>query len=181
MRITASLAACLLVMGCASAPRANLPSAAAVEYRLGPGDKLRVDVYRVDEMSGEYTVDGDGRITLPLAGKFDASGLTADALQAAITSRLSTDFVKDARVTVSVVSFRPFYVLGEVNQPGEFAYVPGMTVYAAVAKAGGFTYRADRHKAFVRHQGEAQERAYALSSGAALLPGDTIRIGERFF
>lgn len=89
--------------------------------------------------------------------------------------------MRDPRVTVNVASYRPVYVLGEVSNPGEYAYTERMTVYALVAKAGGFTYRANQNVAFIRHENEAQERAYSLTSGGAIMPGDTIRFEQRYF
>jgi polysaccharide export outer membrane protein len=80
-----------------------------------------------------------------------------------------------------MVAYRPIYILGEVQKPGEYQFAEGMSVYGLVAKAGGFTYRANENVVFIRHDREAEERAYSLTSGAAVLPGDTVRIGARYF
>ena len=82
-----------------------------------------------------------------------------------------------------MLNYRPFFILGEVNKPGQYPYVDGLTLAQAVATAGGYTYRANNARVFVRHKDQAQETLYSLANGAPVwvLPGDTIRIGERYF
>lgn len=154
--------------------------AQAEPYRLGAGDKVRIDTYGEPQLSGEFTLDGQGRIAFPLLGQVSAAPLTIDELAAFIRTRLGETIVRDPRVTASILSYRPVYILGEVARPGEFAFSTDLSVYALVAKAGGFTYRANRRKVFVRHAGSPSEQAYPLTAATSVRPGDTIRIGERF-
>lgn len=150
-------------------------------YRLGAGDKLRIAVFGVDALGGEFTVPGSGRVSLPLIGSTQAAGTTVDQLQATIESALRGGYLKDPHVTVEVLNYRPFYILGEVNKPGEYPYTDGLTVLNAVARAEGFTYRA-RTKIFKRRSlNEADEHVEKLTAGAPVQPGDTIRIQERSF
>jgi polysaccharide export outer membrane protein len=140
-----------------------------------------VRVYNEPEISGDYLVDGAGYVSIPLAGRIRAAGLTVSALERAITSQLNRGLIKDPKVNVQISVYAPFYIHGEVKQSGEFAYKPGMTVLDAVASAGGFTYRADEGTAYVRSAGETVERAYSLTARVPVRPGDNIRIAERFF
>ncbi len=171
----------LALAACTTTPTATLPSIDQVEYRIGAGDKLNLTVFREDSLSGEFQVNEAGLLSLPLVGDIQASGKTLSQFRDDLTTLLGSEFVRDPRVTVNVASYRPVYVLGEVSNPGEYAYTERMTVYALVAKAGGFTYRANQNVAFIRHENEAQERAYSLTSGGAIMPGDTIRFEQRYF
>ncbi|MCJ2180020.1 polysaccharide biosynthesis/export family protein [Novosphingobium album (ex Hu et al. 2023)] len=174
------LAGCALLMGCAATATRPLPSVDLVEYRLAPGDRLRLDVFREEGFSGEYVINDQGMIGLPQVGDVQAAGKTLAQLRGELTATLRQDYVRNARISLDVVSYRPIYILGEVAKPGEYAYTGGMSVYALVAKAGGFTYRANEHVVWIRHAGEASETAYELTSGASVLPGDTVRIGPRY-
>lgn len=174
-------AAFLVLASCTTIPEANLPVVGQIEYRIGAGDKLALTVFREESLSGEFTVNELGVMSLPLVGDIQAEGRTLPEFRAELVALLSREFVRDPNVTVSVVNYRPVYVLGEVERPGEYAYNERMTVYALVAMAGGFTYRANQNVAIVRHEGDTQEREYALTSGSAVQPGDTIRFGQRYF
>jgi polysaccharide export outer membrane protein len=110
-----------------------------------------------------------------------AGGKTTHELEQAISGRLREGYLVDPKVSVQVIVFRPFYILGEVNQPGEYPSAAGLTVLNAIAIAGGFSYRANRHKVYIRRSNEAKERAYRLTAETRVMPGDTIRIPERFF
>ncbi|MEM0986062.1 MAG: polysaccharide biosynthesis/export family protein [Pseudomonadota bacterium] len=155
------------------------PSAA---YELGNGDGLRVVVFGEPELSGEYQVDGVGNISMPLIGTFQVSGLTVEEFQErAEALYLDGDFLKAPRVSAEVTTFRPFYILGEVNNPGEYAYSSGLTVLKAVATAQGFTYRANRRVIFIRSNDATSERRVDLTDTTPVAPGDTIRIVERYF
>lgn len=171
----------LALAACTTTPTATLPSIDQVEYRIGAGDKLNLTVFREDSLSGEFQVNEAGLLSLPLVGDIPAAGKTVPQFREDLTTLLGTEFVRDPRVTVSVATYRPVYVLGEVEQPGEYAYSERMTVYALVAKAGGFTYRANQSVVFIRHENQAEERAYSLTSGGAVMPGDTIRFEQRYF
>ena len=150
-------------------------------YVLGINDSVRVKVYNEPDISGEYVVDSGGYVSIPLAGRIRAAGLTPDALQSAIMSRLNNGIIHDPHVTVEVSVYTPFFVQGEVKRSGEFAYRPGLTVLDAVAQAGGFTYRANDHEIFIRGKGAKLEEVYPLDLPVPVHPGDNIRVAERWF
>jgi protein involved in polysaccharide export with SLBB domain len=164
------------IIGCSAARREQLPPASAYRYQVGSGDTLKVNVYREQQLTGEYTVSGSGNITLPLVGDVKVAGGGLEEARAAIVAALARQYV-DPQVTVETIKFRPVFILGEVNQPGEYDYRERMTVVSLVAKAGGFRFRANKKVAWIRHQDEDAEAAYALTSGAVLQPGDVVRIG----
>lgn len=174
----------LFLAACASSPLPDggpLPADEAYEYRLGPNDKVRVTVFGEENLSGEFTVAPSGKISYPLVGEVDAAGKTVGEFQTALQTRLAAGYLTNPRVAAEVMTFRPFYILGEVNKPGEYPFVSGMTVLNAVATAQGFTYRADQRRVFIRRAGESAERAYALTTTTPVRPGDTVRVGERWF
>ena len=150
-------------------------------YRLGPGDKVKVTIFGEPDLSGPYAVSGEGKISAPLVGDVQAAGLTAPELQASLENTYRQGYLKDPKVNVEVMSFRPFYILGEVKLPGEYPYDNGMTVVKAVAMAQGFTYRADEKHVFIKHLNGLKEDEVPLTSNAPVQPGDTIRIAERYF
>ena len=150
-------------------------------YVLGLNDMVRVRVYNEPDLSGEYVVDSSGYMSIPLAGRVRAAGLTPDQLQHAIMSRLSNGLIKEPHVTVEVSTYTPVYIQGEVKRAGEFAYRPGLTVMDAVAEAGGFTYRANEHKVYIRPKDGREEALYPLDLSVPVHPGDNIRIPERYF
>ena len=180
----------LLLAACAASSPGNSTNTAvgaerepfrAANYELGPGDKVRVNVFGEEELSGEFTVDGAGQISLPLVGEVKAEGLTVASLRQAIEASLMEGYLKEPRVSAEVATYRPYYILGEVEKPGTYAYQSGITVLNAVATAEGFTYRANQRYVFIRRDGENTEVRYDLNSTTPVRPGDTIRIGERFF
>jgi polysaccharide biosynthesis/export protein len=151
------------------------------EYVLGPNDRVRLKVYGETDITGEYEVDRNGFVSIPLAGHIRAGGLTTRQLERAIASALSKGIVRDPRVNVEVASYRNFYILGEVKKGGEYPYRLGLTVMDAVATAGGFTYRANENKAYLRRSGSSTEEVYSLDAAVPIYPGDNIRIPERYF
>jgi polysaccharide biosynthesis/export protein len=156
--------------------------ATTASYTLRPNDQLRIQVYNEPTISGDYQVDGAGSLSIPLAGHVKAIGLTPTELERTITMRLNkSGMLKDAHVNVQVANYAPFYIHGEVKRPGEFAYKPGLTVLDAVALAGGYTYRADESRVFVRSAGAAGEIVRSLDANVPVAPGANIRIPERFF
>jgi len=151
-------------------------------YQLGAGDKVRIIVFGEDSLTGEYLVPGGaGKIAFPLVGDVVAGGLTVGQLETEIENALKNGFLKEPRVSIEVLEYRPFFILGEVMKPGEYPYTNGLTVLNAVATANGFTYRADTHKVYIRRANATVEQQYQLSTSTPVEPGDTIRIGERFF
>lgn len=150
-------------------------------YHLGAGDKVRVIVYGEDDLGGTFEVDGNGTISLPLIGPVKAVGLSAHALEASITNGLADGYVNDPRVNVEITTYRPFTVIGEVNKPGEYAYVSDMSVLNAVALAGGYTSRAKESSVCVRRNGNTQEECIDADETTKIHPGDVVRIPESPF
>ncbi len=155
--------------------------AALNEYRLGTGDKLRVRVFGEETLGGEFSVASNGTVSLPLIGEVKLLGLTANQAQQRIEDELKKGYLKAPKVNVEILNYRPFYILGEVKKPGEYPYTNGLTVVNAVARAEGFTYRADKKKVFIKRANELDEKSYPLTTTTVVYPGDTIRITERFF
>jgi polysaccharide biosynthesis/export protein len=183
-----SLSACKTVAG--DPTELSLSRAQAAEfssrtsygaYVIRPSDQLRIQVYDDQSITGEYLVDSAGYISIPLAGRVKASGLTPPQLERAIIAKLTNGVLKKPDVTLQVMTYGPIYVHGEVKRGGEFPYRPGLTIVDAVALAGGYTYRADETAAFVTRAGSHIERGYALEGSIRIYPGDNIRIPERFF
>ncbi len=150
-------------------------------YRLGAGDKMSVNVFGENDLSGEFLVGDDGRVDMPLIGAVQAQGQTVTEFQNAVVERYSAGYLKDPKVSVSVLNYRPFFIQGEVGKGGEYPYKAGLTVQDAVAIAGGFTYRANTDKAFIRRAGQDKEVEVSLAQRVTLNPGDIVRIPERFF
>jgi polysaccharide export outer membrane protein len=162
--------------------QAQPPSAStAATYVLGPNDRIRLKVYGEPDIAGEYEIDSNGQVSIPLAGHIGAAGLTTKQLERSIASALSKGIVRDPRVNVEIALYRPYYILGEVKKSGEYPYRLGLTVMDAVASAGGFTYRANENKVYLRRSGAGAEEVYALDAPIPVFPGDNIRIPERYF
>ena len=176
------LAAGLPLGGCFRRP----PSAAvglrvSEPYVLASGDKLRIIVFGQDSLSNIYQVDGSGRIAMPLIGLVQVGGLGTAAAAAAIEAKLRSGFIREPKVTVEVDTYRPFFILGEVTNSGQFAYVNGMTVQTAVAIAGGFTPRAARDYAELTRRTARGIVVGEVPIVEPVRPGDTIVIKERWF
>jgi protein involved in polysaccharide export with SLBB domain len=169
------------LMACGStAPVENQTAATGPEYHLGSGDRVRVTVLDQPNLTGEYRVDGAGRLAFPLIGSIEARGLSPRDLEEKITARLKPDYLANPSVSVEVVNARPFYVLGEVKNPGSYPYVEGMTVLNAVAIAGGFTYRAREEDFYItRATNPAQKQA--ANAATLITPGDVVTVRERYF
>jgi polysaccharide export outer membrane protein len=155
--------------------------AASEQYKLGPGDKVRVTVFGDDQLSGEFQVDATGAIAMPLIGDVDAHGRTTNELAAAIAEKLSKDYLKNPKISVEVTDYRPFYILGEVKNPGSYPYVNGMRVMNAVALAGGFTYRAREGRMKINRDVDGQLEELEADQSTVVQPGDVIEVPERFF
>lgn len=178
----------LLVAACASADKPPLDpdqpvaeSAVNTPYRLGLTDRVRITTYDEPNLTGEFQVGGTGTISFPLLGEVPAAGKTAAELQATLTRELGDGYLKDPRVAVEVTSFRPFYIMGEVERPGRYPTTEGLTLERAIALAGGYTYRANKDKIFIRRRGDKIEREISTDTDIAVEPGDVLRIGERYF
>jgi polysaccharide export outer membrane protein len=151
------------------------------DYPLAAGDRVRITVFNEPTLTGEYNVTPQGAIAFPLIGTVLVTGRTTEQLSNDIRGRLTPRYFNDPRVSTELLTYRPFYILGEVNKSGEYPFSNGLTVQQAVATAGGFTARANRSKVFLRRR-DTEERTVDLDGPAVqVLPGDTIRIGERYF
>jgi polysaccharide export outer membrane protein len=160
---------------CGAAAR---PEGDVAGYELGPGDQVRVNVFRQPDLSGSYRLDGDGDLALPLAGEIRAGRLTTRSLEQAIAARLREgDYLRDPQVSVQVLTYRPFYIVGEVRRPGGYEYRNGMTLTNAAALAGGYTYRAKASAATIE-RGACTMQA---RPDTPVLPDDVIRVPVRFF
>ena len=146
-------------------------------YRLDAGDKLRVVVYGQEGLTNTYAIDAGGAITMPLIGAVQARGKTPAGLAADISAKLRNGYIREPSVAVEVETYRPFFILGEVAAPGQYPYVPNMSVESAVAIAGGFTPRAKRDSVTLTHSASRT----VVPLGTPISPGDTILVGERWF
>jgi protein involved in polysaccharide export with SLBB domain len=188
-RLVVSLALCCGLMGCeggfvgGSAPVASAESIATTitDLRIQPGEKLRVTVFGEDKLSGDYDVDPSGSVSLPLAGTVKASGLTKAALELELAKRFRSEYLRNPKVTVDISAFRPFYILGEVGQPGEHPYKSGLNVMTAIAVSGGNTYRSSNTRVLIQRSGEITMKEYPMSSAVPIYPGDLIKVPERYF
>lgn len=148
-------------------------------YTLGSGDRVKVIVFGEQDLSGEFELDGQGAFSMPLIGTIQAGLQTPRRLEANIADRLRAGYLKNPQVSVEVLNYRPFYILGEVNNPGSYPYRTGMTVLNAAALAGGFTYRADEDDIEISRGDEGD--AQVMPPETVVQPGDVIRVNERFF
>jgi polysaccharide biosynthesis/export protein len=180
---TEAFAALALLAGCAPGrDLPPLPPPAHTAYTLGPGDQVRVITFGEQTLTGQFSVADNGNVALPLLGPVPAAGLTTPQLADSIDAQLrGKDLLRHPSVAVEIVTYRPVFVLGEVNKPGEYPYQPGMTMLSVVALAGGFTYRAfEDYAAVVRNElGKPIEGR--ADDGALLRPGDVVKIMERRF
>lgn len=151
------------------------------DYKLGAGDKVRVTVYGEEDLSGEFQVDGTGYLRLPLIGQVAAGGRTAYQLEGDVENALENGYLKSPRVSIEVTAYRPFYIIGQVNRPGQYPYTSNMTALDAVGIAGGFTDHAVESTLYVRHEGEAKEHEVAADETARIRPGDVIRVEQTAF
>ena len=150
-------------------------------YRLDAGDRLRVVVYGQEGLTNTYAIDAGGSITMPLIGSVPARGRTPAGLAAEITTKLRNGYIREPSVAVEIESYRPFFILGEVAAPGQYPYVPNMSVESAVAIAGGFSPRARRDRVTLTHSDGAGVMRVVVPLGTPLGPGDTVFVGERWF
>lgn len=180
--LAAAIGVVALVGGCAdTVPLADVGSLAAIPvYRLGPGDVVRIGVFNEAGMTGDFPVADDGSVSFPLLGAVKAEGLTADELRAAIIAGLGAGYVNNPRVTAQVITYRPYYIMGEVAQPGRYPLGDRVTVTRAIAVAGGYTYRANKKNVYLRRQGQSEVKLPA-DADFQVQPGDIIRVGERYF
>lgn len=182
-----------LVVACAGGPAAaetgngpdgpvsvSVPATAALDYRLGTGDKLRVIVFGEEDLSGEFDITGAGKVSLPLIGQVQAAGLTLGQFENEVADNLANGYLTSPKVSVEVLNYRPFYIIGEIDKPGQYPYTDGMTVLNAVAVGGGYTYRANTDVVYIA-RGNGDEEKFPANQSVRVLPGDVVRVPERFF
>jgi polysaccharide biosynthesis/export protein len=160
---------------------APMPATYDAAYRLDAGDKLRVVVYGQEGLTNTYAIDAGGAITMPLIGSVPARGRTPAELASAISARLRGGYIRDPSVAVEIEAYRPFFILGEVAAPGQYPYVPNMSVESAVAIAGGFSPRAKRDYVTLTHTDASGSSRCVVPLGTPLRPGDTVFVSERWF
>lgn len=177
------IAFALWLSGCAPGHDLRpLPGLSGGEYRLAPGDMVRVITYGEDPLTGEFRVSDQGMIALPLAGSVKAAGQTPHELEDVVAATLKKrGMLTRPSVSVEVSAYRPIYVLGEVNKPGQYPYQPGMTVVSAAAVAGGFTYRAVQDYASVVRTVDGDSAEGKVRRDGLIQPGDVITVFERRF
>lgn len=174
------------IVGCtpvAETPAVTAPpvvASAQSSYKVDADDQIKVSVFRHDDLSGQFQLDGAGNFSMPLVGEINARGLTTPEIEQLIETKLQDGYLVEPQVTVEVLNYRPFYILGEVRTPGSYPYVNGMTVLTAVALAGGFTYRADQDDIILK-RGGANAAPMAATGDTPMLPGDIVEVTERFF
>ena len=154
---------------------------AAEGYQLGAGDKLKITIFDEPDLSGEFELDGAGGVALPLIGQMQALDLSPRELEKRIEARLLDGYLLRPRVSIEVLSYRPFYIMGEVNQPGSYSYRAGLNVLNAAALAGGFTYRADEGDIEISREAAAGGGRFEATPQTQIKPGDVIRVKERLF
>jgi polysaccharide export outer membrane protein len=158
-----------------------MPIAYDAAYRLDAGDRLRIVVYGQEGLTNTYAIDAGGSITMPLIGAVRARGLTPAGLAAEITGKLRNGYIREPSVAVEIEAYRPFFILGEVAAPGQYPYVPNMSVESAVAIAGGFSPRARRDRVTLTHTDAGGSARIVVPLGTPISPGDTVLVGERWF
>jgi len=165
-----------------SSPSAGEAVSARDSNKLGPNDRLRITVFGQPTLTGEYTLDGNGVLAFPLIGNVPADGSTTIQLQQAIAAKLEPDFLVNPNVSAEIVTRRPFYVIGEVQKPGNYPYVTDMTAVNAIAMAGGFTRRAKKNDFYIRRlDKDGKMVRIEANAGTVLQAGDTLEVRERLF
>ena len=180
--------AMFVLAACDSDPTPIVPTAAAGSgspgdsNKLGPNDRLRITVFGQPTLTGEYTLDGNGVLAFPLIGNVPANGVTTNQLQQAIAAKLEPDYMLNPNVSAEIVTRRPFYVIGEVQKPGNYPYVSDMTAVNAIAMAGGFTRRAKKNDFYIRRLNkDGKAVRIEANAGTVLQAGDTLEVRERVF
>ncbi|MEP9376365.1 polysaccharide biosynthesis/export family protein [Aquabacter sp. CN5-332] len=178
----------MALSACSSASMTNAPTATAEEaslpataLALSPGDTIRITVFNEAQLTGTYQIDDDGFVSLPLAGTVKAGGMTRVDFERVLASKLKGEYLTNPKITVEIASFRPYFILGEVEKPGQYSYTSNLNVLSAMAVAGGPTYRASQNEVLIQRGGKGDFKKFPLSPTVMIYPGDLIRVPERFF
>lgn len=181
LMLMASLLGLAFPISAQATSSADIQAIGPVRYQLGSGDQVRVTVYGEEDLSGEFELDGTGTISLPLIGTVAVGGIDLGGAERLIEEKLADGYLINPRVSIEVLNYRPFYILGEVKKPGSYPFVNGMTILNAVALASGFTYRANEKKITITRKIDGEESKMQVDGTALVAPGDIIRVPERFF
>ncbi len=154
--------------------------AAENTYKLGTGDRIKITVYGEKDLTMETTLNDDGVINYPFLGEIAVEGMTVKQLENKIYKNLKGDYLVNPNVHVSIETYRPFFINGQVKKPGGYPYQPGLTLRRAISLAGGYTERASKKNTFIVHQNKPETRIRARQS-MRIQPGDTITVEESFF
>jgi protein involved in polysaccharide export with SLBB domain len=169
-------------LGSASQADVEATTAAATAVpRFQGGEKIKITVYNEPSLSGDYDIDPNGVVSLPLAGTVRAVGLTQPQLEQELAKKFRSEYLRNPKVTVTILQFRAIYMVGEVEKQGEYQYKPGLNILTAMALAGGGTYRANRNYVLIQHFGESGMKEYPQSATTMILPGDLVKVPERYF
>lgn len=180
----AGLGACSTQGDLGQASQADIQAtatAATAVPRFAGGEKIHITVFNEPTLSGDYDIDPNGMVSLPLAGTVRAVGLTQAQFEQELAKKFRSQYLRDPKVTVTILLYRPIYLVGEVEKQGEYPYKPGLNVLTALAMAGGGTYRANRNYVLIQHIGDKGMKEYPQTAGTLILPGDLIRVPERYF
>jgi len=189
-KASAALITLLLVAACGTAAERGVATPADVEalaatasapHRFQGGEKIKIIVFNEPSLSGDYDIDPNGMVSLPLAGTVRAVGLTQAQFEKELAQKFRSDYLRNPKVTVAILQFRPVYIVGEVEKQGEYPFKPGLNVLTAMAGAGGATYRANRDHVLIQHFGETGMKQYPQQGSTVVLPGDLIKVPERYF
>ena len=166
-----------------SLPAENISDTRQLQYQLGSGDKLRITFFgkHTSDLSGEYEIDGAGLVPLPLVGSIRLGGKTVKEAETTIIGAYKPDYVKNPRVAVQVLNYRPFYIMGQVGSPGSYPYVNGITVLEAVVIAGGFSKRAKEDEMTIIRGTDPTRAKEDATPKSIVLPGDVIEVPQRYF
>jgi polysaccharide export outer membrane protein len=151
------------------------------DYMLGTGDKVKLTVFGETDLSGDFPIDGSGNVSLPLIGQVRAAGYTAGQLEAVVRNAFMQGYLKSPRISVEVSTYRPFYIIGAVNRPGQYPYVDHMNAMNAIALAGGFTPTAVESVVFVRREGSNEEVEVPVDRSTEVRPGDVVKVHNTLF
>lgn len=177
------LAACIILAACSGykRPPTAFHETLTQPYQLDSSDRLRIIVFGQDDLSNTYTIDQAGYISFPLVGSVAARGKTRQELASELARKLKQGYLRDPDVSVEVDTYRPIFVMGEVQNAGQYSYVAGMTVQNAIATAGGFSTRAQQSDADITRQVNGEILNGRVPISDPLRPGDTIYVRERYF
>ena len=150
-------------------------------YKLGAGDRLKVTIFNEPDLSGEFEVDGSGSMALPLVGNVSVGGISLRELEELLVNKYKDGYLLKPRIGVEILNFRPFFILGEVNKPGSYPYVSGLTVINAIALAGGYTHRAKTNTTIITRGNGDNKTELKANDDTMVLPGDSLFVAERFF